>query len=49
MNLEQMTDLLVPFCRECDVNRLGVFGSYACGEEACQGSDLDLYTDRSSL
>lgn len=41
MNLEQMTNLLVPFCREYGVNKLGVFGSYARGE-AQPDSDLDL-------
>ncbi len=41
MNLQQMTEHILPYCKKQGVNKLGVFGSFARGT-ARADSDLDL-------
>lgn len=41
MELQQITEIIVPYLKGHGVGRLGVFGSYARGDER-PDSDLDL-------
>ena len=44
MTLEDIKRLAVPACREFNVKRLDLFGSYARGEESAE-SDVDLLVE----
>ncbi|MDY0384040.1 nucleotidyltransferase family protein [Trichlorobacter sp.] len=44
MNLQQMTEQILPYCKQQGVSKLGIFGSFARGT-ARPDSDLDLLVD----
>ncbi|MBP5199166.1 MAG: nucleotidyltransferase domain-containing protein [Schwartzia sp.] len=48
LNTDAIREIITPICREYDIERLYLFGSYA-RNEAREDSDVDLRVDRGAL